>query len=628
MVESELLDFIHFSPFQEKQRLQLDDRREYKVSFPFTGIMIEWIMLRTYTQTGGHCPIDFIFREEEGDFAGLDSTELDERWSPERPYGLVEIIVELMHKYTAYHIEKIFDQGVRISSLLQPFIEGREDFELLVTSPTEARISVPLRVKSEELDFFHLKDIKQSLKKTKLERPILDETFKDIRAVLGVKSNGATSIIDIITPHHLNIPSKVFDVTELNEEEFASLTSLLSNVKSRVKKNLRNMKERYTLCTHLCQFLSEECGYRTLEVDFVLYEEVSFVSPDLGKIFIFDLSDLHVTNPVATGVDISRLKKSKKLYKDVPYHVDWNEVRWKREMNKGTTITSEDLHSGIHSDLVRTLSFDEGGKHLVSAGDDKAVKVWSTESWKCIATKKHTKKISTVEFGAHQDGGSRVIYADKFGDVYSSNITDMDSSELMLGHCSTVIYMLLSPRHDFILTADRDEKIRVSHYPNAFDIQSYCLGHTSLVSRLVIPAASQDLLISGGSDGTLRLWKYKTGQLLQTETLDASEKVKANVLSISHSPLDGSIAVVVEGVKSIQIYHLDTERSSLNRAQTIPYGREEKSLAVGAEFAPDGSLYAYGMKPEVVRYQNLEGKYVEASHPIVDAINALVIEAG
>ena len=34
----------------------------------------------------------------------------------------------------------------------------------------------------------------------------------------------------------------------------------------------------------------------------------------------------------------------------------------------------------------------------------------------------------------------------------------------------------------YIITADRDEKIRVSKFPNSYNIKTFCLGHTEYVN--------------------------------------------------------------------------------------------------------------------------------------------------
>ena len=82
----------------------------------------------------------------------------------------------------------------------------------------------------------------------------------------------------------------------------------------------------------------------------------------------------------------------------------------------------------------------------------------------------------------------------------------------------------------FLITADRDDKIRVSHLPHAWNVAAYCLGHTKFVSCLgLVPrpsasgsgvtgssAATAPLLVSGGGDSTLRLWSWQSGTLLHT----------------------------------------------------------------------------------------------------------------
>jgi WD40 repeat protein len=48
----------------------------------------------------------------------------------------------------------------------------------------------------------------------------------------------------------------------------------------------------------------------------------------------------------------------------------------------------------------------------------------------------------------------------------------------IVGHVSMVTDMVLSADDKYVITADRDEHIRVSRFPNGYNIESFCLGHT------------------------------------------------------------------------------------------------------------------------------------------------------
>lgn len=73
-----------------------------------------------------------------------------------------------------------------------------------------------------------------------------------------------------------------------------------------------------------------------------------------------------------------------------------------------------------------------------------------------------------------------VVVADKLGDAYVFfvNGSTIEDPSPVLGHISVLTDVILSPDNKFILTSDRDEKIRVSHFPLSDDIQAFCLGHT------------------------------------------------------------------------------------------------------------------------------------------------------
>lgn len=84
------------------------------------------------------------------------------------------------------------------------------------------------------------------------------------------------------------------------------------------------------------------------------------------------------------------------------------------------------------------------------------------------------KKPTSIEFTRHGD----ILVSDKFGDVFRWTIHESPSSgKLILGHASLLTSFLLTPDEQFIVTADRDEHIRVSWYPEGYVIEAYCLGH-------------------------------------------------------------------------------------------------------------------------------------------------------
>lgn len=44
----------------------------------------------------------------------------------------------------------------------------------------------------------------------------------------------------------------------------------------------------------------------------------------------------------------------------------------------------DDSSGPFHKDSIRAIHYGANGKLFVSAGDDKLIKIWCTESWHCI----------------------------------------------------------------------------------------------------------------------------------------------------------------------------------------------------------------------------------------------------
>lgn len=88
---------------------------------------------------------------------------------------------------------------------------------------------------------------------------------------------------------------------------------------------------------------------------------------------------------------------------------------------------------------------------------------------------------------------------------------------LLLGHVSLLTDMALatSEGRKYIITADRDEHIRVSRgMPQAHIVEGFCLGHTEYITRLCVPGNWPHLLVSGGGDDEFFLWDWRNGQIV------------------------------------------------------------------------------------------------------------------
>lgn len=88
--------------------------------------------------------------------------------------------------------------------------------------------------------------------------------------------------------------------------------------------------------------------------------------------------------------------------------------------------------------------------------------------------------------------------------------------DLLLGHVSmlTDVAYAQIDRRSYIITADRDEHVRISRgLPQAHIIEGFCYGHEEFVSRLCLTRTSK--LISGGGDADLFVWEWQNYRLLE-----------------------------------------------------------------------------------------------------------------
>ncbi|XP_053682673.1 tRNA (guanine-N(7)-)-methyltransferase non-catalytic subunit wuho [Sabethes cyaneus] len=118
--------------------------------------------------------------------------------------------------------------------------------------------------------------------------------------------------------------------------------------------------------------------------------------------------------------------------------------------------------------------------------------------------------------------GKFAIVCDKGGDCYIYDCIDYSKpGRWVLGHMSQVLDVLIDAEESRIITCDRDEKIRVTRYPDSHEIETFCLGHTEFVAQLeFVRTTSGQQLLSLSGDRTLRLWNYEIGEEMFLQKMD------------------------------------------------------------------------------------------------------------
>ncbi|KAK9055768.1 hypothetical protein SSX86_026853 [Deinandra increscens subsp. villosa] len=262
------------------------------------------------------------------------------------------------------------------------------------------------------------------------------------------------------------------------------------------------------------------------------------------------------------------------------------------------TLGGEPNEACHHKESIRAIRYGAKGKVFVSAGDDKVVKIWATDTWRCLYSVSTEKKVTAV---AISDNGQFVCYADKFGAVWvveldesigNQALVQKKGSPLLSHYCSIITSLEFSPDGQFIITADRDFKIRVTTFPKkpldgAHEIQSYCLGHTEFVSCLAFVCnqdCPQGYLVSGSGDATVRLWDFASGLLLHTcEVGSQVGNQEANGTENNHFPVtdlcatsDGSsIFVAVQGLPGILLLSCNLSAKTLSVTRVVSIIEEE-----------------------------------------------------
>lgn len=214
-------------------------------------------------------------------------------------------------------------------------------------------------------------------------------------------------------------------------------------------------------------------------------------------------------------------------------------------------------------------------KYLAVCDNLKNLIVYCTTDWNVLTSFVIERKCDHIIFNEKED---KLIVSNRSGWIYGYQLVisglkdDQNRETFLLGHNAIILDVKLSLDSKYLATCDRDEKIRISNYPNCYNIESYCLGHTQFVSCITF--INEKLLISGSGDGSLRLWQFTQGKELSVYSFPddiGAKDDKIAPLAIHSCTIDDQTIVIVTFYNSsiFVTYKFNAQSNCLEKITSI-----------------------------------------------------------
>ena len=148
-----------------------------------------------------------------------------------------------------------------------------------------------------------------------------------------------------------------------------------------------------------------------------------------------------------------------------------------------------------------------------------------------------------------------LISTDLAGDAYAYNLVEK-GERLLLGHTASMLTDIATA-DNLLFTCDRDEKIRISRWPETYIVEGFLLGHTAFVSGFT--TLSSSLGVSCGGDMTVRLWDLKAQVEIASASTSNDENSKADAIptAIAASSCGSIVAVIYDDCSRLSIYKVN-----------------------------------------------------------------------
>ncbi len=249
---------------------------------------------------------------------------------------------------------------------------------------------------------------------------------------------------------------------------------------------------------------------------------------------------------------------------------------------------------------VQELAISPNGLIVGSAHDDNSVKIWDTETEsELVGFKGHTEVINKLSFSSDN---TRLASCSTDETIIVWDVKKRKQQSKLIGHKDNIKAITFSPvDKELLVSGSSDGTVRMWNSTTGKELAIISTGHTSSVKALAF-TADNAMLCSGASNGTVQIWDVNTGKEFPSPSFPHQDTTTVIGFS-SDATLFASNGIETK----VNSEGKATMTSWMNYGKTqfwmMPTGDELttfKGDAIDIAFSPDNKLAAFGLRESLI----------------------------